>query len=395
MSELRARASTPDHLAARLPDALHVGRPNLGDRESFLRRVNDILDNQWLTNAGPYVEEFEHRVSDLLEVEHCIAMCNATVALSLVARALDLRGEVIMPSFTFVATAHAFQWQEITPVFCDIDPATHNIDPAQIEALITPRTTAILGVHLWGRACPIKQLEAIAQRHSLRLAFDASHAFGCTYGGEMIGGFGDAEVFSFHATKFINTLEGGLVATNDAALAAKMRFMKNFGFSDYDRVDYLGTNAKMNEVSAAMGLTNLDAFDEFLAVNRRNYELYRAELKQCPALRLLSFDDAERHNCHYIVVDVDEISAGVSRDHIVRELTSHRVLARRYFYPGCHRQEPYRSQNPSTARSLPHTELMAARLICLPTGNTVTPADIVCVCALLREIIAGAKPAPA
>jgi dTDP-4-amino-4,6-dideoxygalactose transaminase len=328
---------------------LHVGRPNLGDRQVLLRRLEDILDRRWLTNDGIYVQQFERRVADLLGVEHCIAMCNATIALGITARALELSGEVIMPAFTFVATAHALQWQQIKPVFCDIDPATHNLDPARIEELITPRTTGILGVHLWGRACDTAAIEAIAARHQLAVMYDASHAFACTHAGKWIGSFGRAEVFSFHATKFVNTLEGGLVATNDGDLAAKIRLIKNFGFTDYDQVDYLGTNGKMNEFSAAMGLTNLEAMEEFLSANRRNYETYRQELSGCSALQLLSYEDHGRHNYQYVVVVVDEEQAGISRDDLVAKLHRHDVIARRYFFPGCHRVEPYRSADPDAS----------------------------------------------
>ena len=188
---------------------LHVGRPNIGDREVLLNRINSLLDRRWLSNNGPYVQEFEQKIAEKISVKHCIAMCNATIALEIAIRALEFKGEVIVPSFTFVATAHALQWQEITPVFCDIDPKTHNIDPDCIEELITPRTTGIIGVHIWGRPCEITALEEIADRHSLKLLFDAAHAFGCSYKGKLIGNFGDAEVFSFHATKFFNTFEGG------------------------------------------------------------------------------------------------------------------------------------------------------------------------------------------
>ncbi len=207
---------------------LHVGAPNLGERSRFLARVEDIFDRKWLSNGGPYVHEFERRVADVAGVRHCVATCNGTLALEIVIRALGLRGEVIVPAFTFVATAHALQWQEITPVFCDIDPRTHTLDPDGVEALITPRTSAILGVHLWGRPCAHDRLESLARRHRLTLLYDASHAFGCTYRAQPIGGLGAAEVFSFHATKFVNACEGGAVVTNDDALAAKVRLMKNF-----------------------------------------------------------------------------------------------------------------------------------------------------------------------
>jgi dTDP-4-amino-4,6-dideoxygalactose transaminase len=374
------------------PATLVVGRPNIGDRQRFLDRVEDILDRRWLTNGGKYVQEFESRVAKFLGVGHCIAMCNATVGLEITIRALELRDEVIVPSFTFVATAHALRWQQIRPVFCDIDPATHNIDPSQVEKLITSRTTGILAVDLWGRACDIESLERIARNHDLRLIYDASHAFGCTYRGKMIGGFGDAEVFSFHATKFINTLEGGVITTNNASLAEKIRQMKNFGFTGYDQVDHLGINGKMDEISAAMGLTNLDAIDVFAAANRRNYEAYREELGGHPALELLSFDDREKHNYQYIVVSVDEKKAHVSRDDILKELHNHNIIARRYFYPGCHRFEPYRSEYPSAGLLLPETEKLAARLICLPTGSTIERVDIERVCEVIRTVLARAAP---
>jgi dTDP-4-amino-4,6-dideoxygalactose transaminase len=231
---------------------LHVGRPNIGDRDAFLRRVNQILDNQWLTNNGPMVQEFEQRIAAHLGVKHCIAMCNGTVALEIAIRALGLEGEVIIPSWTFVATAHALYWQGITPVFADIDPATHNLDPAAVRRMITPRTSGIIGVHLWGRAAPIDELQAIADQHGLKLMFDAAHAFGSTYKGQTIGQFGACEVFSFHATKSFNTFEGGAVTTNDDELAETMRLMRNFGFVHYDKVIHPGTNGKMIEVCAAM-----------------------------------------------------------------------------------------------------------------------------------------------
>src|ERR1700730_9984149 len=204
-------------------EALHVGRPNIGERRKFEERIGDILDRKWLTNGGRYVTEFEQRVAELAAVEHCVVMCNATVALEIAIRALGMTGEVIVPSFTFVATAHALQWQESTPVFCDIEARTPTIDPGQIEKKITTRTTGIIGVHTWGRGCDVEALEAIARRRSLQLLFDAAHAFACAHNGKPIGGFGRCEVFSFHATKFFNSFEGGAVVTNDDSLAEKMR----------------------------------------------------------------------------------------------------------------------------------------------------------------------------
>jgi len=365
-------------------EPLHVGRPNIGNRERLLQRINDMLDRRWLTNNGPYVQELEHRLCEFLGVEHCVAMCNGTIALEIAIRALGLHGEVIVPSFTFVATPHALQWQEITPVFCDVAPGTHHIDPARVEALITPRTTGIMGVHVWGQACDVGALTEIAQRHNLKLMFDAAHAFACSYQGQMIGSFGDAEVFSFHATKFFNTFEGGAVVTNNDELADRLRFMRNFGFAGYDDVDYVGTNGKMTEICAAMGLTSLESLDEFITINYRNYKAYERELADIPGLKLFHYDEGEKCNYQYIIVEVDEAEAGVSRDQLVEFLHAHNVLARRYFYPGCHRMEPYRSYFPHAGLLLPETERLTQRVMSLPTGTAVDENAVQQVCDLIR-----------
>lgn len=366
-------------------EPLHVGRPNFGDRTRLLERVNDMLDRKWLSNNGPNVQEFEQRVADLIGVKHCVALCNGTIALEIAIRALELKGEVILPSFTFVATAHALQWQEITPVFCDIDPKTHTIDPSCIEKMITPRTTGIIGVNLWGRPCNIEALERISAEHNLKLLFDSAHGFGCSCKGKMLGSFGNAEIFSFHPTKFFNTSEGGSIVTNDDALARKIRLMKNFGFSGYlDDVIYVGTNGKMNEFSALTGLTNLESMDEFISVNRRNYELYTYELSNIPGITQIMYDQQEKNNYQYIVLEIDESVTGVTRDQLVDILRADNVLARRYFYPGCHRMEPYRSYFPHAGLVLPETEKLVQRVLSLPTGTAVGADEIQKICQIIR-----------
>jgi dTDP-4-amino-4,6-dideoxygalactose transaminase len=369
-------------------EPLHVGRPNIGDRQKLFERFNQMLDSRWLSNAGPFVRELERRIAELVGVKHCVAMCNATVALEIATRALDLRGEVILPSFTFVATAHALQWQKITPVFCDIDPATHTIDPAMVERMITPRTTGIVGVHLWGRGCDVEALTAIARRRGLKLLFDAAHAFGCTHKGRMIGSFGDAEVFSFHATKFLNSFEGGAVVTNNDELAKKMRLMKNFGFQGYDDVIYIGINGKMTEASAAMGLTSLESMDDFVKVNLSNYRRYRAELRDVPGVRVVDYDEGEKSSYQYVILEIDAAQAGLDRDQLMAVLQAERVLARRYFYPGAHRMEPYRSYFPHADMLLPQTRRVSARVLSLPTGTAVSDGDIDRVCGLIRFAVA-------
>lgn len=364
---------------------LHVGRPNIGSRESFMKYAEEIFDRRWLSNNGPVVQEFEQRVAAYHGVKHCISMCNGTVALEIAIRALGLEGEVIVPSYTFIATAHALSWQAITPVFADIDPLTHTLDPASVRSMVTPRTTGIIGVHLWGRAAPVEALQDIADEHGLKLMLDAAHAFGCSHGGKMIGNFGACEVMSFHATKFFNTFEGGAIVTNDDELAETMRLMRNFGFSGLDNVIHMGTNGKMIEVAAAMGLVNLDAIDSVIEANRRNYQAYREGLSGLPGISLLDFDETERNNYQYVVMEVGE-DCPVSRDRIIGALHAENILARKYFWPGCHNMKPYRELYPYAGLLLPNTQKVADRVVVLPTGTTMTKDMVDTVASAVRVI---------
>lgn len=382
MSELAIFGAPPA-----FAEPLHVGRPILGDRARFLERVEGIFDRAWLTNEGPLVRELEEKVAALLGVEHCIATANGTLALQLLLRACGVKGRVILPAFTFVATAHAVQWEGLEPVFCDIDPATHHLDPAHVEALVDAETSAILPVHLWGRPAPIAELEVVAARHGVPLLFDAAHAFGSAYRGASVGGFGLAEVLSFHATKLVHTFEGGAVTTNDGEVASRVRLMRNFGFADYDRVVSAGINAKMTEIAAAMGLTMLERLDDLLAFRRRTYERYRAGLAGVAGVRLLFHPPDGSSNYQHVVVEVDEREAGLARDDLYRVLWAENVLARRYFYPGCHRMEPYRSIDPHADRRLPNTNLVASRVLCLPTGGGVGDSEVDRVCELVAVAV--------
>jgi dTDP-4-amino-4,6-dideoxygalactose transaminase len=365
-------------------EPLHVGHPNVGSREAFLHRVNEILDRRWLSNNGPVVREFEQRIADYVGVKHCIAMCNGTIAMEIAIRALDMKGEVIVPSWTFIATAHALSWQDITPVFADIDDVTHNLDPTAVRRMITPRTTGIIGVHVWGRAAPIIELEAIAEEHGLRLMFDAAHAFGCSYEGTRIGAFGQCEILSFHATKAFNSMEGGAIVTNDDELAEKARLMRNFGFAGYDNVVHPGTNGKMTEICAAMGLTNLDSIDDFFDQNRRNYETYLKELSGLEGLSFVHHATDEESNYHYNVVEVGP-SFGISRDRLIEVLHAENILARKYFWPGCHGMRPYKELYPHASLLLPNTETVGSRVVVLPTGSNITPGHASKVCEVVRS----------
>jgi dTDP-4-amino-4,6-dideoxygalactose transaminase len=366
-------------------DPLHVGRPNIGDKETFLRFVDEIFDRKWLTNDGPLMEQFEQRIAEYLGVKNCVAMSNGTIALEIAIRALGLSGEVIVPAYTFIATAHALHWQGITPVFADVDPKTQMLDPAAVRRMITSRTTGIIGVHLWGRGAPVDELQAVADEYGLALMFDAAHALGCSLYGKMIGGFGRAEVLSFHATKFFNTFEGGALLTNDDVLADKARLMRNFGFQG-DDVIYPGTNGKMSEICAAMGLTNLDSIDLVIETNRRNYYAYRDMLADLQGISLIEYNEAERNNFQYIVAAVRK-ECPASRDDIVDGLRAKNVLARKYFWPGCHRMEPYRSLFPNAGLMLPHTEELADQVVVLPNGMDITSHEIGIIAEMIRCIV--------
>lgn len=365
---------------------LHVGRPNIGSREAFLDYAGQIFDRCWLSNNGPMVQAFEQRVAEYHGVEHCVAMCNGTVALEIAIRALDLQGEVIIPSYTFIATAHALHWQGIAPVFADIDPVTHTLDPDAVRRMITPRTTGIIGVHLWGRPAPIEALQSVADDHGLKLLFDAAHSFGCSHKGTMIGNFGACEVLSFHATKFFNTFEGGAVLTNNNKLAEAMRLMRNFGFSGMDNVIHPGTNGKMIEVAAAMGLVNLDSIESVVEVNRRNHQIYSEELSGLSGISLLCFDESEHNNYQYVVIEVDD-SCPVTRDKFIQVLHAENILARRYFWPGCHNMKPYSDLYPHAGLLLPNTQQVADRVIVLPTGTTIDEDMIRTVTSVIRTLL--------
>jgi dTDP-4-amino-4,6-dideoxygalactose transaminase len=368
-------------------EPLHVGRPNVGDGRRLHQRIQGMLDRRWFTNDGPLVREFEARVAETLGVRHCVAVSSGTRALEILVRAAALEGEIIVPSFTFIGTAHAMTWCGLTPRFCDVDPATHTLDPVRVRELIGPRTAAILGVHLWGRPCHMEALATLAAENDIRLFYDAAHAFACSHGGLMLGNFGDAEVLSFHATKVVHSFEGGAITTHDGELAERARLMRNFGFRDYDDVGALGTNGKLNEAAAAMGLTSLDDLEDILACNRRNHDQYRDELSGLPGVSLVDSDE-EHWNRQYVVLEIDGAETGLARDELRDLLWAEGVLARRYFYPGCHAMEPYRTLDPEARRTLPATEELARRVLCLPTGNAVGPVEIGKVCAIVRAALA-------
>ncbi len=370
-------------------EPLHVGRPNLGDRDRFRQRIEGALDRQWLTD-GPLVAEFEAALAEVTGTGYCVAMCNATAGIQVAARASGLVAgdEVLVPGFTWVATAHALDWIGIVPVFCDVDEVSGTIDPDHAERLIGPRTRGILGVHVFGHPCEIDRLAELAWRHDLVVLYDAAHGIGCTYRGSPIGGFGTAEVFSFHANKYVNSFEGGAIVTNDAVVAGRARAMRNFGITPDRKVAFAGTNAKLTEGAAAMGLTSLESMPDFAAANRANHRRYRAGLAGVPGISVREQADGEVANHQYLVIEVDAALAGIHRDRLHELLTRNNVLSRPYFHPACHQLLPYADRPDRHAPlPLPRAEALADRVLALPTGTAVTATDIDRISDLIRRLV--------
>ncbi len=342
-----------------------------------------MLDAKRLTNDGPFVQDFERRLSALNGEVEVVAVCNATIGMQLLLKALGVSGTVILPSYTFIATAHACFWEGLEPVFVDVDPQTHTIDPARVAEQVTAQTAAIVGVHLWGRMCHVAELESVARRHHLPLIFDAAHALGCTYRGIPMGRLGTASVVSFHATKFIQSLEGGAILTPDKQLAQRLRLLRNFGFAGFDNVVALGTNAKLDEFSAVVGIGSLEHLEALIATNTTNRAAYRRVLADLPGLSLYEYDEFEQNNYQYVIVQVDRDACPFTRDELVQVLQAENVIARRYFHPGCHRSMPYRNVPPAMMPHLPHTDTLCDTIFALPTGAGVTTTDI----ALIGDIL--------
>lgn len=355
--------------APSFPEPLHVGQLYLPDWNKTEAMFRDIFRRRYFTNHGPLVKELDRRFAMHLGVRHAIGVTNGTVALMVAVEALQLRGEVIVPAFTFPATVQSLTWAGLTPVFCDVDPATHNINAALAEPLITPRTSAILGVHLWGRACDPEGLQALCAKRNLSLLYDAAHAIDCTHDGRKLGGFGRAETFSFHATKVLNGAEGGCVTTNDDALADRIRAVRNFHLTEGLANVPLRINGKMTEAQAAMALLGLDDLADNIARNRAIWHLYQERATAWDGVHFVDTTGAGQSNHQYVVLDVDPDRCSLARDEIFDLLRAENVLARRYFTPGVHRISPYRA---SFRGSLPVTDALCQRLLQLPVGAAVS-----------------------
>ena len=366
-------------------DKLPIMRPWLPAFEELAPLFRQVVESGLITN-GKYVAAFEQRVADYLGVKHCVAVSSGTLGLVLAVRALDLRGEVIMPSFTFTATAHALVWNGVTPVLVDIEPDTFNIDADQIEKHITPKTSAIIAVHMFGNPADVERLAELARQHNLRLMYDAAHALGSRYRGKPLGGYGDVEVYSLSPTKIVTTGEGGLIATNDDALAEHCRLARNQGVTDdYDCLLF-GMNARMSEFHGIVGLKGMDLVDAAVEKKMALVEYYRPMLEELPGVRLQKLRDATvRATYKDFNIVVDAAQFGMNRDAIAVALAARGIATKKYYSPPVHLQTVYRDLGEKFGSTLPVTEYISANTLTLPLFPQMTRAEVDRVCQAMAD----------
>ncbi len=364
-------------------EPIFITRPLLPDVAEVQSKLEDIWASQWLTNNGPQHIAFEKELGNYLKVPHLSLFNNGTLALVAACQSLGLCGEVVTTPFTFPATPHALTWNNITPVFCDVDPDTMNIDATKIESMITSQTTGILAVHVFGTPCDVINIQDIADRHGLKVVYDAAHAFGVEINETGIGNFGDASMFSFHATKLFHTAEGGALTFRDSNLKTHIDLLKNFGIKNEEEVVMPGINCKMNEIQAAMGLVVLGHVEDEIRKRKVLSETYRECLRDVEGITLLKAILNTEGNYHYLAVRINETRFGCSRDHVYDEFKTYNVFTRKYFYPLCSNYHHYH-QLPSAKRTnLPTATQVAQEVLCLPLYGALSVDDVTKICDIL------------
>ena len=353
-----------------------VTSPLLPDLKEFEKMLEDIWDRKWLTNNGYYHKELEKALADYLGVPYLSLFTNGTLPLITALQAMRITGEVITTPYSFVATTHSIWWNGIKPVFVDVDEKTGNIDPDKIEAAITPKTTAIMPVHVYGTPCDTKRIKEIADKYGLKVIYDAAHAFGVKVNGKSILEEGDISTLSFHATKVYNTVEGGALICHDEATKKRIDYLKNFGFADEVTVVAPGINSKMDEIRAAYGLLNLQQVDKAIESRKSTAYKYRDGLKDIEGIRFLCDIEGVKHNYSYFPIFIDENKYGMSRDALYARLKEHDILGRRYFYPLISEFSTYRGLESATLENLPVAHKLASSVICLPMYAFMEDADV-------------------
>lgn len=353
-----------------------VTSPLLPDLKEFEKILEDIWDRKWLTNNGHYHQELEKALAEYLGVPYLSLFTNGTLPLITALQAMRITGEVITTPYSFVATTHSIWWNNLKPVFVDVEEETGNIDPEKIEAAITPRTTAIMPVHVYGTPCNTKRIQEIADIYGLKVIYDAAHAFGVKVNGESILKEGDMSTLSFHATKVYNTVEGGALVCNDEATKKRIDYLKNFGFAGETTVVAPGINSKMDEIRSAYGLLNLKQVDQAIAKRKHVAELYKTALKDVPGIRFLNDINGVHHNYSYFPIFITEKEYGITRDDLYNKLKENNILARRYFYPLISNFPVYRGLESSDPKKLPIATKLADQVLCLPMYADLTDVDV-------------------
>jgi dTDP-4-amino-4,6-dideoxygalactose transaminase len=347
-------------------DLITVTSPLFPSLEDFIPLLKDIWDRKWLTNNGHYHQELEKALAEYLGVKYLSLFTNGTLPLITALQAMRVTGEVITTPYSFVATTHSIWWNGLKPVFVDVEEETGNIDPEKIEAAITPQTTAIMPVHVYGTPCNTKRIQEIADIYGLKVIYDAAHAFGVKVNGESVLKSGNMSTLSFHATKVYNTVEGGALVCHDEATKKRIDYLKNFGFAGETTVVAPGINSKMDEIRAAYGLLNLKQVDKAIASRKATAEKYRAALKDVPGIRMLKDIEGVHHNYAYFPIFIDEKEYGMSRDALYAKLQEHNIYGRRYFYPLISTFSAYKGLDSANPKNLPVAHKLADQVLCLP-----------------------------
>lgn len=366
-------------------------RPRLPERPRFDALLDRLFESRWLTNDGALVRELEASLGSWLGGSFSAVCCNGTVALQVALRSLDLSGEVITTPFTFPATVHAIEWNGLTPVFCDVDPETWNLDPASVAASLNERTSAVLPVHVFGNPCAVEAFDALAASHGLRVVYDAAHAFGVRHLGRPIGDWGDLSVFSFHATKLFHTAEGGAVVGRDEALAASIRLLRNFGIVNEEEVRGVGLNGKLSELHAALGLALLASVAAEIEARAQLAARYEAGLAELEGIGFQRFAPDTRRNFGSYVIAVDPDAFGLTRDELHAALRAEGVVARKYFWPLCSANLAYRHLPSARPGRLPVAERVAARVLSLPLYGDLPLADVDAIVECIAGLRTGAS----
>lgn len=357
-------------------DIITVTSPLLPNLDEFTESLKEIWESKWITNNGQFHQKLEAALAEYLKVPYVSLFTNGTLPLLTALQALRITGEVITTPYSFVATTHALWWNGIKPVFVDIDPSTGNIDPQKIEAAITPRTTAILPVHVYGKPCDTEAIQAIADKYGLKVIYDAAHAFGVEVNGESLLNAGDMSTLSFHATKVFNTIEGGAMVMHDEKTKQRIDYLKNFGFANEVEVVGPGINSKMDEIRSAYGLLNLKQVDAAIAARQKVAVAYREALRNVEGISFWDDMPGVRHNYSYFPIFVDAEKYGMTRDELYMKMKDQGVWGRRYFYPLISEFSTYRGLESSRPENLPNAHMMADTVICLPMHHALSEEEI-------------------